>query len=68
MMLDSDAVSAAAVAHLQLLTVEPLPALETVRSANPATPFSVQVKPAHGFTPRLGWIKKKKTNARIYFQ
>lgn len=57
MMLDSDAVSAAAMAHLQLLTMEPLTALETVRSKNIATLFSVQVIQSYAFTPQLGWNK-----------
>lgn len=58
-MLDLDAVSAAAIAHLQLLTMEPPPVLETVRSKNLATPFSVQVIQSYTFTPQLGWNKKK---------
>lgn len=62
MMLDSDAVSTAAIAHLQLLTMQPLPALETMRSKNLVTLFSVQVMQAYTFTPQLGWNKGKKND------
>lgn len=42
-MLDPDDGSAAAITPWQLFPMEARPALETVRSRSPATPFSVQV-------------------------